>query len=197
MAVVEAIEVPVDPLADLDSQYRDLCDRWPEYRVEIINGRIVVNPMPTYTHAYIVFRLMLQLIGAAQERGWEILNQISVFLGPPCDRYQCDRYQPDLIAVRHKPRMWGDDHIYADQTLLVVEVVSPSSVTDDHDVKPRKYAAAGAPLCLVVDPIAEKVRLLSEPGEKGYERETEVVLGRAIDLPEPWNLTLDTAQLTA
>jgi Uma2 family endonuclease len=188
---VNALEVPVDPHVNLDSQYRELCDRWPDCRVEIINGRIVVNPMPTYSHACIVFELMFQLMSFARERGWKILNEISIFLGP-----QGDRYRPDLVVVRPKPRMWGEDHIYADQTLLVVEVVSPSSVTDDHDVKPQRYAAAGAPLCLVVDPLGRKVRLLSEPGEDGYEMETDVVLGRPIDLPEPWKLTLDTAQLT-
>jgi Uma2 family endonuclease len=192
MAVAYALEVPVDPHVDLDSQYHELCDRWPERRVEVINGRIVVNPMPTFAHACIVFELMFQLAGIAKERGWKVINEISIFLGP-----QSDRYRPDLVAVPRKPRMWGEDHIYADQTLLVVEVVSPSSVTDDHDVKPRKYAAAGAPLCLIVDPLDKKVRLLSEPGEKGYEKETEAVLGHPIDLPEPWELTLDTAQLTA
>lgn len=127
-----------------------------------------------------------------QSQGWRIWNDITLFLGP-----QRDRYRPDLTVVPAEPKMWAKDHIHADQVLLVVEVVSESSVTDDHQVKPRRYAAGGVPLCLVVDVFARKVRLLSQPSDGGYQQETDVVLGRPIDLPEPWKLTLDTAALTA
>jgi Uma2 family endonuclease len=190
MAVVEALEVSVESPDDLESDFRELCDHWSDRRVELVNGRIVVTPVPTGAHNRIVYLLLVQLLGAVQERGWQIWNDITIFLGP-----QLERYRPDLTVVPRQPKMWGADHVYADQTLLVVEVVSPSSVTDDHDIKPRKYAAAGVPLCLVVDPFGKKVRLLSEPAEKGYEKETDVVVGRPIELPEPWELTLDTAEL--
>lgn len=192
MAVIAAFEVPVESPDPLEDDFRELCDHWPDHRVELVNGRIVVTPVPTGAHNRIVYLLLVQLLTAVQERGWQIWNDITVFLGP-----QAERYRPDLTVVPRLPKMWGADHVYADQTLLVVEVVSPSSVTDDHNVKPPCYAAAGVPLCLVVDPFEKKVRLLSEPGEKGYKTEDEVVLGQPIDLPEPWNLTLETAQLTA
>ncbi|WP_433173193.1 Uma2 family endonuclease [Actinoallomurus sp. CA-150999] len=188
---VDTVEAPVDPRVELEKHYREFCEQLPDHRVEIINGRIVVNPVPTYDHARIVFQLLLQLVGLAKERGWEILTEMSVFLGP-----QQDRYRPDLIVVRPKPRMWGADHIYGDQTLLVAEVVSPSSVVDDHEVKPRHYASAGVPLCLVIDTLTGKVRLLSDPGQAGYRHETDIVLGGLLDLPEPWKLTLDTAVFT-
>lgn len=191
-SAVEALEVPVVHHIDLESRFRELCDQWPKDRVELVNGRIVVTPVPTGEHNRIVYQLLLQLLAVVQDRGWEIWNDITIFLGP-----QLERYRPDLTVVPPKPKMWGKDHVYADQTLLVAEVVSPSSVVDDHDVKPRKYAAAGVPLCLVVDPFARKVRLLSEPAEYGYQQKTDVVLGCPLDLPEPWKLTLDTAKLTA
>lgn len=182
----------MEPHVDMESDFRELCHQWPDRRVELVNGRIVVTPMPTGAHNNIVYQLLLQLLGVVQERGWRIWNDITIFLGP-----QVERYRPDLTVVPCEPKMWGEDHVYGGHTLLVVEVVSPSSVTDDHEVKPRHYAASGVPLCLVVDPFEKRVRLLSEPGEDGYQEETEVVLGRAIELPEPWKLTLDTGQLTA
>ena len=53
------------------------------------------------------------------------------------------------------------------------------------------------PLYLVVDTLAGRVRLLSHPGDDGYAHAVEVRLGEPLDLPDPWNLTLDTARLTA
>ncbi|MCO5969700.1 Uma2 family endonuclease [Actinoallomurus sp. WRP6H-15] len=132
----------------------------------------------------------MQLLAVVQGQGRQIWNDITLFLGP-----QRDRYRPDSTVVPAEPKMWAKDHVYGDQVLLVVAVVSASSMTDDHEVKPRQYAAGGVPLCLVVDAFARKVRLLSQPGADGYERETDVALGRPLDLPEPWKLTIDTAAL--
>ncbi|GAA4627260.1 hypothetical protein GCM10023196_038740 [Actinoallomurus vinaceus] len=189
---VQALEVPVVRNDDIRSTFREVCDMVPQHRVELVNGRIVVNPLPTGQHNDIVYWLFAQLLAVAQANGWKIWTDITLFFGP-----QRDRYRPDLTVVPAEPKMWAKDHIYADQALLVVEVVSASSVTDDHEVKPRQYAAGGVPLCLVIDVFARKVRLLSQPSDDGYQQETDVVLGRPIDLPEPWKLTLDTAALTA
>ncbi|WP_345364581.1 Uma2 family endonuclease [Actinoallomurus liliacearum] len=175
---------------DIRSAFREVCGIFPQHRVELVNGRIVVNPVPTGDHNRIVYRLLLQLLAVVQGQGWQIWNDITLFLGP-----QRDRYRPDLTVVPAEPKMWAKDHVHGDQVLLVVEVVSASSVTDDHEVKPRQYAAGGVPLCLVVDVFARKVRLLSQPGADGYEQETDVALGRPLDLPEPWKLTIDTGAL--
>ncbi|MBO0825737.1 MAG: hypothetical protein J2P27_18070, partial [Actinobacteria bacterium] len=61
------------------------------------------------------------------------------------------------------------------------------------------YAAAGVPLVLVIDCFARTVRLLSKPNPKTerYEQQNEVPLGKAIELPQPWSLTLETDKLTS
>lgn len=82
-------------------------------------------------------------------------------------------------------------------TLLVVEVVSKSSVRDDHEIKPRACARGGVPHYLVVDAFAGKARLLGHPGKDGYAHEVDVKLGEPLELPAPWELTLDTARLSA
>jgi hypothetical protein len=76
--------------------------------------------------------------------------------------------------------------------------VSDSSVDDDPTIKPKTYAAAGVPLCLVIDPFAKTVRLLSKPNAQTelYELQNEVPLGKTIELPEPWNVSLDTSKLS-
>ncbi|GLX02805.1 Uma2 family endonuclease [Microtetraspora sp. NBRC 16547] len=93
--------------------------------------------------------------------------------------------------------MWSDDHVHADQVLLAVEVVSPSSARDDHEYKPRQCAVGDVPLYLVIDPDQEVVRLLSQPSEDGYGDEVKVPLGEKLPLPAPFDLVLDTAQLLA
>jgi Putative restriction endonuclease len=116
--------------AAFEARYTQLCELLPKDRVELVDGRIVVSPVPTAVHNQLAFRILRLLMAVTEERGWEIWNDITLFLGP-----QQDRYRPDLTVVPPKPRMWGSDHVHGDQVLLVVEVVSPSSVTDDHSIK--------------------------------------------------------------
>ncbi|WP_433182523.1 Uma2 family endonuclease [Actinoallomurus sp. CA-150999] len=172
--------------------YRELGERWPDRKIEIIGGRIVVREGPTIDHAEVIFQLLLQLMPFVAERAWEIWQDVALFLGP-----QVDRYRPDLLVVPPDPPKWGDDHVFGNATHLVVEVVSKSSVRDDHEIKPRTCARGGVPLYLVVDAFAGKARLLSRPGKDGYGHEVDVKLGEPLDLPAPWELTLDTAPLTA
>lgn len=175
----------------LEACYQQLSDRWPDRKVEIIDGRVVVREESTTEHADLVFQLLLQLLPAMTERGWEAWQGVALFLGP-----QLGRYRPDLLVVPPNPTQWGDDHVYGKDTLLVAEVVSKSSVRDDHEVKPLGCARGKVPLYLVVDTFAGRVRLLSHPAEDGYGHAVEVRIGEPLDLPDPWCLTLDTAKLT-
>jgi Uma2 family endonuclease len=179
---------------ELEERYRRVSDLCPKDRVEIINDRVVVSPLPTWSHQMIIEALLDLLLDVIRKRGWRRAQNMSLFLGA-----QRDRYKPDLIVVpTSDPPLWGKDHVYGDATVLVVEVVSESSVDDDHRVKPKTYAAAGVPLYLAVDTFAGTVRLLSKPDPQTerYEQQNEVPIGKAIELPEPWNITLDTGKLT-
>lgn len=187
------LEQPMDAETDepsTEERYRRLSDDWPDRKIEIIDDRIVVREVPTTDHAKLIFRLLLQLIPLMTERGWEAWNDVALFLGP-----QLGRYRPDILIVPPDPGLWGDDHVFGKDTLLVAEVVSKSSAHDDHEVKPRGCARGKVPLYLVVDTFANRVRLLSKPSEKGYDHEVEVRLGEPLELPAPWNLTLDTSVL--
>jgi Uma2 family endonuclease len=193
LAQPAASQTPDDARQELEDLYRQLCELRPKDRVEIINSRVVVTPVSTWVHERIIARLLRLLLAVIDERGWEFSTNISLFLGT-----QRDRYKPDLTVSPAEPPLWGDDHIHGDATFLAVEVVSMSSVDDDHRVKPKTYAAAGVPLCLVIDCFAQTVRLLSEPNAKTerYEQQHEVALGKTIELPEPWNVSLDTGKLS-
>ncbi|MCO5992023.1 Uma2 family endonuclease [Actinoallomurus rhizosphaericola] len=180
-----------DARTDIERRFEELSEHWPDRRVEVIDGRIVVRELSTAGHADIVFRLLLQLMPYVIERSWQIWPEVTLFLGP-----QVDRYRPDVLVVPQDPLLWGDDHVYGTATYLVVEVVSKSSARDDHEVKPRTCARGNVPLYLVIDAFAGKARLLSHPGEAGYAQEVHVNLGEPLRLPEPWDLVIDTGRLT-
>ncbi|GLY72753.1 Uma2 family endonuclease [Actinoallomurus iriomotensis] len=188
------LETPTDAETgegpSLEERYQQLSDQWPDRKVEIVDDRIVVREVPTTQHAKLIFRLLLQLIPVMTERGWEAWNDVALFLGP-----QLGRYRPDVLVVPPDPGLWGEGHVFGKDTLLVAEVVSKSSAHDDHEVKPRGCARGKVPLHLVIDTFAGRVRLLSRPGDKGYDHEVEVRLGEPLELPAPWSLTLNTAVL--
>ncbi|WP_084960064.1 Uma2 family endonuclease [Thermoactinospora rubra] len=175
------------PVQDL---YQQVCDLFPKHRVELISGRIVVSEMPTGVHNKIIGRLILQIAAFLAERGWEPWPLIKVFMGA-----QSDRYIPDLVVVASNPRMWGEDEVYADHVLMAVEVVSSSSIHDDYEIKPKNYAAGGVPLLLRIDPLKNTACLFSHPAKAGYRDQHHVEIGEPLQLPEPWNLTLDTGKL--
>lgn len=192
-ALPAAPPAPENPRRKLEEIYRQICDLRPKDKVELVGDKVVVSSMPTWIHERIVSRLLRMLMAVIDAHDWEISSSISLFLGA-----QRDRYRPDLTVAAADPPLWGDDHIHGDATVLVVEVVSKSSVDDDHHVKPKTYAAAGVPLCMVIDCFAGTVRLLSKPNAQleRYELQNEVPIGKSLELPEPWNLKLETGRLT-
>ncbi|MEV0827419.1 Uma2 family endonuclease [Nonomuraea rubra] len=175
--------------APLEERFRTVRELHPEYRVETMSGRIVVNEAGTWQHNTCLFRVLRGLLAPAVERGWQIWPNITVYLG--C---QADRYVPDLTVVPRAPRLHKDYAVHGDSTLLLVDIVSSGSSYDDHYVKPRSYSPAGVPLYLVVDPAQRTVRLFSEPGGRAYGRETVAALDGPLFLPAPWELSLNTGE---
>ncbi|GGQ02943.1 Uma2 family endonuclease [Streptosporangium pseudovulgare] len=175
---------------DLEQLYLQLVERFEKHRIETVNGRIVVREMSTIAHAEAVYRLTAELMPFVMGKGWQVYPRAQIFL-----RTRADRYAPDVIVVPPEPRLWDPCHVHADDTFLVAEVVSPSSSHDDHVTKPRNCALAGVPLYLVIDAFANRFRLLSRPSPQGYADEVTDALGKPLDLPAPWNLTIDTGKL--
>ncbi|MGW0806989.1 Uma2 family endonuclease [Nonomuraea sp. NPDC002799] len=174
----------------LEERFRTVRDLFPEFRVETRRGRLLVNESGTWQHNTILSRLLFQIAAPAAGRSWELWPNITVHLGE-----HADRYVPDLAVVPESPRMEEDHAIHGDSTLLLVDVVSASSVYDAYFVKPRDYAPAGVPLYLVIDPFRRELTLFSEPGGRGYGRETAVPVGEPLRLPWPWQFTVDTGKL--
>ncbi|MGI5273876.1 Uma2 family endonuclease [Nonomuraea sp. CA-218870] len=174
----------------VEERYRTVRDLFPELRIELVNGRIVVNEPGTWQHNTVIAQLLAQLAPVVAERRWEIWPNITVHLGD-----EADRYVPDLTVVPQDPVMETDEAVRGASTLLLVDVVSAGNAYDDHVIKPMGYAPAGVPLYLVVDPFQRLLKLHSRPEPGGYACETVEPVGAPLPLPAPWDCLLDTTRL--
>jgi Uma2 family endonuclease len=186
-------EVPPEPvqvqgLRDLRNQI-DTGHR----RAEIIEGGLVVSPMPVVWHERVCRWLDRSFDGACDANDWlpDRAGEINL---PPTG----DLIEPDFMILRDSSTVPDFESVRPlDRVLLVAEVTSASSIRRDREVKPRACALAGIPLYLLVDRFTRPVTisLHSEPGAKGYAKVTTVTAGEKLRLPAPFDLTLDTSSV--
>lgn len=177
-------------LADLEQVWQQL--DIPGHRVEIIDGEIVVSPSASLWHSGAVDELIDALIDVKRKHGWRIHTNVTVHIAETRERLI-----PDLmIAPKDAPR-FGDNELLAHGVLLVAEVVLPSSQRRDRVAKPRAYAQGGVPLYLLIDQLPDPatVTLFSAPAGTSYRACDRAEAGRALRLPEPFGIALDTRKL--
>ena len=189
---VRRLHPPVAPSAVDDLlRFRERFGTDSHHKDEILDGELVVSPLPSRWHERVCQRLFLSLNEFCEERGWDSMLRAEVELPP-----NRDHVQPDLTVFRDAASLPDLDNVMPlDHVLLVAEVVSESSIKRDRELKPRICSRAGIPLYLLVDRFTEPatVTLLSRPGEKGYAETDMVAFGEKLRLPAPFELTLDTS----
>jgi Uma2 family endonuclease len=171
----------------------DLGERW---RIEFIEGRIVVSGVPCFWHARAVTWLIEHLLSCCRERGWELSIDNHLKLPPPARGIR-----PDLQVVRDPdalPQL--DSDIPIPHVLLAAEVVSAGSKRTDRELKPLSCARAGVPLYLLIDRFTKPltISLLSKPSADGYTGVDAVSAGPGggkLHLPHPFDLTLDAVTI--
>lgn len=161
-------------------------------QVEILEGRLIVSPGPVPWHGAVIAWLMDEFREASSANGWTRLTGTCFELPPTRERIE-----PDLSILRDKSHAGLQPLLPAGDALLVAEVVSPSSIREDREVKPRSCALAGIPFYLLVDRLATPTTLtfFSQPGKNGYANADVAHVGSKLRLPEPFGLTLDTGTL--
>ncbi len=189
MATAKARLADTSEFADLEQLWQSL--DLPGYRVELIDGQIVVSPTASRGHSNIVTELIDQL-AEVKQRGWERHTNLTVHI--PVTR---ERLIPDLAIVPSEAPGFGENELLAPAVLLVAEVVSPYSRREDREIKPQAYACGGVPLYLLIDKLADppSATLLRQHGEQGYGQRQTVTAGEALRLPKPFGIALDTARL--
>jgi Uma2 family endonuclease len=149
--------VPVQGLLDLRNQL-DTGHR----RAEIIEGQLVVSPMPVIWHERVCRWLEHSFDGACEAGDWFPDRAGEILLAPTGDLI-C----PDFMILRDASTLPDLESLRPlDRVLLAAEVISASSVRVDREVKPRACALAGIPLYLLVDRFTKPVTISvhSEPG---------------------------------
>lgn len=186
----------------LPSSWENLVETWrgldvPEgWRAEIIEENIVMSPPPGLPHNLIASCVHRALVHGTPH-DWEIFQTAGVSVP-----MRSGLFVPGLVVV---PRGRIDralpeddpDPIPMERALLAVEITSKSNADTDRKTKLWGYAHAEVPLYLLVDRFAAgepTVSLYSEPADGRYRHLLSVPFGEKITLPEPFELTLDTAE---
>jgi Uma2 family endonuclease len=162
-------------------------------RAEIIEGRLVVSPMPVIWHERACDWLHNQVRDVSRERGWFVDRAGEIQLPPTSDLIV-----PDLMVLSDADDLPDLESLRPlDHVLLVAEVISRSSIREDREVKPRACGLAGVPFYVLVDRFTEPmtVSLFSAPGRNGYATVSTVQVGGKLQVPAPFDVTLDTASL--
>ncbi|MFJ9694005.1 Uma2 family endonuclease [Kitasatospora sp. NPDC101183] len=158
-------------------------------RTEIIEG--VITPMsPSWAHESAAEIVRRQIT--------DRMNELDLVSGsgnldlPGSENW----YIPDLAVVPAELATKTEGALLPDQTLLIVEVSSPSNADTDRVVKRRRYGQYGAPLYLLVDRQNRTCSLFSEPSRLGYASESgPYPFGTPVHLPAPFDVDLDTTRL--
>jgi Uma2 family endonuclease len=151
-------------------------------RYELIGGAIVTTPAPSTVHQRGLLRLARRLDDACPP-GHE------VFVAPTdLDLPGEQRVEPDLLIA---PAASVGPQRLTTPVLLVVEIVSPGSRTNDLVTKRAAYADAGVPHYWLIDIDAGSISLLRLTGE----RLAIVAEGSEVMATEPVAVALSVAGL--
>ncbi|MBG0853333.1 Uma2 family endonuclease [Streptomyces spinoverrucosus] len=160
----------------LHAQLTRFEDAFPGFRTEIVEGNVVASPVTPFHNKTI--QMLWTLLEAQLGQEWGFISDVAIpFSG---DFELC----PDLALIPAAEQNRNLTCYPPELIELAVEVVSPSSVRTDYEVKYRQYAARGIPNYLIFDPQEAHLVTLWNPGADGY-------LGRDM-IPYGGKITVDT-----
>ena len=159
-------------LADLEAMPDD------GRRYELIGGAIVMTPAPGPKHQLVSARLQ-RLLEDVLPDGHAVFNA-PIDLDLPGEQ----RLQPDLVVL---PWSSVGEKRLTVPVLLVVEIISGGSRTQDTITKRAVYAAAGIPGYWIVDPDADELTALRLDDQGTYRPYAQGQMV-AIDWPLPVQL---------
>ncbi|MDT0377492.1 Uma2 family endonuclease [Streptomyces sp. DSM 42041] len=128
------------------------------YKAELLRGEIVMMAGPDWVHNVIVQAVADQI---PADRWHRLQTQDIAIPG------EASEPEPDLV-VHERGAFEGPGRLVPAPALtLVVEVVSRTSVDRDYRVKRSMYAAGRIPAYLLIDPLAGRCVLFTEPAGEG------------------------------
>ncbi|MFR9729376.1 Uma2 family endonuclease [Saccharopolyspora sp. MS10] len=165
---------------------------WPDdgRRYELIDGELMVSPVPGWPHQAAVVELASQLHIACTSEYRVLPAPFAVRPDPFTE------LKPDLLVARH------DDLTLRDlpaAPVLAVEVVSAGSRLKDTTLKKAVYARLGVRFFWLVDPDLEEPGIAAWElvGGSGYQRVARVRDDEVFEVDRPFPVKLTPADLVA
>ncbi|MFD3704769.1 Uma2 family endonuclease [Nocardia sp. NPDC058658] len=160
-------------------------------QLEYIDGKLGFKTAPDGDHNRIINWLLLLLMPLAPGL---FLHQGQ---GLKINEYRDSRARPDEVVAPLDAFVGHGEWAPSRDTVMAVEVTSHDSDTNKRDrvEKPTAYAEAGIPLYLLVDRDTAEIVLYSEPDGGRYQETRRYAFGRAVPLPDPISITVDTTPL--
>ena len=190
-----AYDVPREPGGAIKN-LRELRDRIDvgRHRAEIIEGRLVVSPVPVVWHEMACVWLDDQLRDFCRAKGWFVDRGSEIEL-PPTQ----DLIEPDLLVLRDASTLPKLESIRPlDHVILVAEMVSASQHQRQTE-KSSRVRVHSRGCRSTFSWTASPTRCLSPctAGRviRGYATTTRVGAGDKLHLPDPFGITLDTSAL--
>lgn len=160
--------------------YRDFLlavEEFPQFRVEFIQGEIVMTPAPAPYHQIVANNLLWILNQLARKEG------LGKVLPAPVDvelMPQTRIVEPDILFITQErvPALVGERRITGAPD-LVVEILSPATARTDRHVKLPLYAQSGVAEYWIVDPDGKAVEVYTLDGDS-YRVAGIFVEGQAI-----------------
>ncbi|MET9557704.1 Uma2 family endonuclease [Streptomyces sp. NPDC006645] len=182
---------PARPQMSVD-EFEELARRAPEMvRLEFINGKVQVKPVPDGNHGEIVMWLLEQCMQQRPDL------RLYPEQGLKVEAYRKGRARPDGSLAPRENFVGQGEWAEPGGVLMAVEVTSRDTDTNRRDriEKPDGYAAAGIPVYLLVDRDASSLTVHAEPEKGEYRSVTIRPFGAVVEFPAPVGITLATEKL--
>jgi Uma2 family endonuclease len=188
---------PFDPLIDLDGlwtpelaeQYLPIDGAQPA-RYEAINGKLVMSPREGSANSWAALELGYLLRTPVRAAGHAVYSALNVQLAPRT------WIEPDLVVLNEP--VVNLTWVPADNVLMPIEFVSPSSRRRDRIDKPRLFADAGIPYYLRVEIARElnsaELHLFELAGD-GYKPIASALTGEQFRVERPFEVSFDPKDL--
>lgn len=162
----------------------------PPVRYEAVNGKLVVSPREGSANSWATTRLIIKLDPPVRAAGNALYSSLNVLLSPKT------WIEPDLVVLREPvvDLTW----VPAEDVLMPVEFVSPSSRRRDRVDKPALAAQAGIPFYLRVEisrrTNAAEIHLFELDGGR-YRAVAAALAGETFSADRPLELSFDLGDL--
>lgn len=168
-------------------KFEELDKAFPDFHAEMIDGEVYFDTVVTSAHGNMVLTIASQLVSK-----WFVMTEVdTVYKGWRGKTF----VRPDLSAADPSYRGTQLKKFPADEVILMVEVVSESNPENGTHRKVKKYAQAGVPYYLVVNPNKGQCLLYSLPSKDHYRSQVESKFGDPVSIGDPINIALDTSAL--